>query len=112
MHPVAGVQHRQTGRACEQVRSAAGVVAQDDCLGPERSQREAGVLERFALFDRGGLVADQRGRRAKALCGEFKGCPGAGAGLIEEQRDAPAGEQLRPLGIGQSLDAGGRGEDR
>ena len=86
-------------------------MAEDDGLGAERAQGEAGVLEGLAFFDGGGLVADQGGGGAEGLGGELEGGAGAGAGLVEEQGDAAAGEQLGPFGGGERGDAGGAGED-
>ena len=57
-------EHRQAAGACEQAGRAGEVAAQNDALSAEGAQGEAGVLERFALFDAGGFVADQRRRRS------------------------------------------------
>jgi hypothetical protein len=51
VHAVAGVEHRQARLGFQQPRRAGGVVAQDDGFGAQRAQRQAGVFQRFALFN-------------------------------------------------------------
>jgi hypothetical protein len=67
-------------------------MAQDDALRPQRAQRDAGVFERFALFDGGGLGTDQRRVRAQTLGRQLERGPGAGAGFVEEECDPAMGQ--------------------
>ena len=97
VHAVAGVQHGQTGGLLEQPRRAAGVVAQNNRLGSQRAQREAGVLQRFALLNAGGKAGDQRRVRTQRLGGQLKAGAGARRRLVEQQRHAPLEENAVAL---------------
>jgi hypothetical protein len=57
-HAVAGIEDGQSGGAREQIRRAGIGAAEDDALGAESFQRDAGVLKGLALFDAGGKGAD------------------------------------------------------
>ena len=92
VHAVAGVEHRQAGSVLQQPGRAGGVVAQNDGFGAQRAQRQAGVFQRLALLDARAEAGDQRGVGAQALGGQLKAGAGARGGLVEEQRDAPLGQ--------------------
>ena len=56
VHAVAGVEDRQAGLGFQQPGRAGAGVAQDDGLGAEGAQGQAGVFERLALFNARRLV--------------------------------------------------------
>ena len=84
----------QAGGLREQIRRAGMRAAQDDAFRAEGLEGDAGVLERFALFDAGGKRADQGGVCAEGLRRQFKGGAGARARFVEEQRDAALGQPM------------------
>ena len=100
VHAVAGVEDGEAGFLLEEPGCAGGVVANDDGFGAESAEGEAGVLERFALFDARGEARNERRIGAEAFGGEFEAGAGARGGLIEEQgdpsleKDAVAGERV------------------
>ena len=99
----------RTGRpvaARQQVGRAGRWVAQDDALRAERAQGEAGVLQGLALFDGGGLRLTSVVSAPRLFGGEFEGGAGAGAGLVEEQRDAALGEARSRGSAGLAIRAG------
>jgi hypothetical protein len=112
VHAVACIEDGKAGHTGEQVGSAAGVVAQDDGFGTESAEGDAGVLEGLSFFDGGGLVADEGRGRAEGFGCELEGGPGAGAGLVEQESDAPSGEEFGALCGRHALEARGRCEDR
>ena len=67
VHAVPGIEHRQPRGLLQKVRRSGGKVAQDDALCPQRAQGDAGVFERFALFNGRGLGADERGVGAQTF---------------------------------------------
>ena len=110
-HAVAGVEDGQAGGVGEDEGRSGGGMAEDNALGAEGSEGEAGVLEGFALFDGGGLVGDEGGGGAEGFGGEFEGGAGAGGGFVEEESDAAVDEELRFFGGGGAVEAIGEGED-
>src|SRR5699024_9019784 len=63
-----------------------GAVADDDGVGAHRLQGLGGVLQGFALGDRGSLDGEVDDVRRQPLGRRFEGDPGAG-GVLEEQVD-------------------------
>jgi len=92
VHSVAAVEDGQAGLGFELPGRAGAGVADDDRLGSEGAQGQAGVFERLALFNAGRLVRDQRGVRAESLGGQLEAGAGAGGGLVKEQCDAAFGQ--------------------
>ena len=95
---VAGVDHRGVdpvggGQAG---RGAGGAVPDDHRVGADGLQGLGGVLERFALGDRGALGGEVDDVRAQALGGGLEGDAGAG-GVLEEEVDHGAAAQRREL---------------
>ena len=92
MHPIAGIEYRQSRDLLQKVRRSRRKVAQNNALGPQGAQRDAGIFERFALFYRGGLGADEGCIRTQALGRQLERGASASAGLVEQQSDPPTGE--------------------
>ena len=79
VHAVACIEHR-AGRWCGRAAQGApaGGMAEDDALGAERAQGEAGVFEGLAFFDGGALVGDEGGGGAEGLGGQLEARCGCG----------------------------------
>ena len=111
VHAVAGVDDGQAGGLLKQPGCAGGVVAQDDGLGAERAQGEAGVFERLALLDAGAEAGNEGGVCAEDFGGELKAGAGARGRLVKEQRDAALGEDAVAEQRVLVFEGGGAGED-
>ncbi len=95
MHAVAAIQNRQPGRLLQQIRRTRRQMPHDDALRPESAQRDARVLQRFALFNARRLRTDQRRVRAQALRRKLKRGARSRARFIEEQRNPALRQPLR-----------------
>jgi hypothetical protein len=86
-------------------------VAQNDGFGAQGPQRQAGILERFSLFDARRQAGNQRRVRAQPFGRQLKAGARPRRGLVKQQCDTSLGQTLGPLDRIFSLKQCGQSEN-
>ena len=111
---VAGIDNRAVEALGQIMRGARGGMPHDDDIGMHRLDVPGGIFQGFPFDHRRGRGGDIDGVGGEPFAGDFKGGPGAGAGLEEEVDDrlAPQRRDFFDLPVVDFLEAFGGIEDQ